>query len=849
MRAWPTVERPHLLERVTTERAIGTRIVVVTGGAGTGKTTLAEQIAGAMAADGGSERDAVRLMGDPSGLWLAGAGTPQRLTDLPEAAVLLVDDAHELDPESANWLSLTLAFSDRVAVLTIRDDSALPRGLERLVVMDGCLTLAVPPLTENEAHDLLRTALGEPISRHTSHAAWRLSEGSPFVLRELVRSHGDELRAGRVDGLLRGEEASPAMAVLVRNQVDRLDDRTRDALDTLSVARELSLPVAAACFGADRVRELERSGFVVVERRDDDPVDTLRFRHRWFQEAIRNALAGYAYRAHAAALRDAYDNAVERSDRDVVLAAFYAVESDGEIDLADLRRAVALAVEGEEWAMAVPLARRAAALDDRWMSSLGLVQVLIALRTEAALTEARAIVIDLRRGPWAAVVHDFTTPFLAVIEILLGHREAAEALLLPAIEPGIEPGTEPGTEPVGDDAGATEARAGARAVYDLFFVSPRTAALALRPFSAPASGRVRLLAAAIAGDIGLAEGALPSGEDSFGTTLAALYDGAADRANRNAYASFLATLDTPSVNARLGFALQAGLSQQVQGHFRSAADWFTTVISSECRSMDCLFAYAGVAECAYVLGRPDWLVEAADQLSARYVEFGSPLMAENLKRRTDALCLSLRPGNVRKVRQLLSEGAHLLHDHDYLLFEADLLLMAAKLGVADLDIATRHEQVARRLGSAVVVQHATASRSHVQGDWAALLAACKTLAELGNVFGSVVLSARGAEAAERAGVPSAARQLAIHANELRARTDMSSAVNGASTAGRLAVREREVARHAADGRSSKEIAQRLDLSRKTVDNTLSRAYRKLGVSSRAELRTLLASDAGALETS
>jgi DNA-binding CsgD family transcriptional regulator len=35
------------------------------------------------------------------------------------------------------------------------------------------------------------------------------------------------------------------------------------------------------------------------------------------------------------------------------------------------------------------------------------------------------------------------------------------------------------------------------------------------------------------------------------------------------------------------------------------------------------------------------------------------------------------------------------------------------------------------------------------------------------------------------------------------------------------------------------IAQRLELSVRTVDNTLARAYVKLGVSGRAELRALL----------
>ena len=55
----------------------------------------------------------------------------------------------------------------------------------------------------------------------------------------------------------------------------------------------------------------------------------------------------------------------------------------------------------------------------------------------------------------------------------------------------------------------------------------------------------------------------------------------------------------------------------------------------------------------------------------------------------------------------------------------------------------------------------------------------------------------------------------------------------------LTPREREVALLAAAQASSREIASRLHLSVRTVDNHLGRVYAKLGVSSRAQLATLL----------
>jgi DNA-binding CsgD family transcriptional regulator len=55
----------------------------------------------------------------------------------------------------------------------------------------------------------------------------------------------------------------------------------------------------------------------------------------------------------------------------------------------------------------------------------------------------------------------------------------------------------------------------------------------------------------------------------------------------------------------------------------------------------------------------------------------------------------------------------------------------------------------------------------------------------------------------------------------------------------LTKRERQIARFAAAGVASKEIAERLFLSSRTVDNHLMRVYAKLGVSGRSELASAL----------
>ena len=59
--------------------------------------------------------------------------------------------------------------------------------------------------------------------------------------------------------------------------------------------------------------------------------------------------------------------------------------------------------------------------------------------------------------------------------------------------------------------------------------------------------------------------------------------------------------------------------------------------------------------------------------------------------------------------------------------------------------------------------------------------------------------------------------------------------------------ERRIAQLAATGRTNREIAQSLFITRKTVEMHLRNAYRKLDIDSRAELPSALTAQAGQAE--
>jgi len=247
-----------------------------------------------------------------------------------------------------------------------------------------------------------------------------------------------------------------------------------------------------------------------------------------------------------------------------------------------------------------------------------------------------------------------------------------------------------------------------------------------------------------------------------------------------------------------------------------------------------------------------------------------------------ALVLATHRGDLERARQLVDEldelGTHpaVLHDvyerggRAWLLAisgqEAaarDSLLDAAQQSSA----AGRHGHAVRylfdvaRLGDAATAnEHLQPLRDHLDGsfhlavlDGVAAMAAgdAQGLLELSAAmesFGAVVFAAEAAtlatDAFARAGDQRAATAARHRAMQLL------TTIDGATTPALVVVdtpvpltrREREVARLVSGGRSSREVAEMLYLSVRTVESHLARVYDKLGVRSREELAKVISAE-------
>ncbi|MEV7419224.1 helix-turn-helix transcriptional regulator, partial [Streptomyces sp. NPDC089919] len=162
-------------------------------------------------------------------------------------------------------------------------------------------------------------------------------------------------------------------------------------------------------------------------------------------------------------------------------------------------------------------------------------------------------------------------------------------------------------------------------------------------------------------------------------------------------------------------------------------------------------------------------------------------------------------------------------------FELLALHDVARLGgarrVAARVAGLRHEGA---LAAAVAAHVAAAAERSGPGLWAASVEFER--------LGYLVFAAEAAAGALRAGTPGAAARAHMLASRCEgARTPLLAAL----AAPALTRRELEIATLAAAGLTSRTIATRLGLSPRTVDNHLTSAYAKLGITSRGELPGVL----------
>jgi DNA-binding CsgD family transcriptional regulator len=197
-------------------------------------------------------------------------------------------------------------------------------------------------------------------------------------------------------------------------------------------------------------------------------------------------------------------------------------------------------------------------------------------------------------------------------------------------------------------------------------------------------------------------------------------------------------------------------------------------------------------------------------------------------------------GDVTNAVQLLFDLVERLHADGFAGHELLALHDLVRLGRADLAAEPMADLLAGRPGgpaAALLYRHAKAA---VEGDADALFAAAREFSAHGYLLYAAE-TAGGAVRAFRTGRDTQALAASTLLADVLARCDVLHTPALLAVQPSLTTRERQVAELAAEGVRSREIADRLFLSPRTVENHLQRVYAKLGVSRRGELAPALRS--------
>ncbi len=299
-------------------------------------------------------------------------------------------------------------------------------------------------------------------------------------------------------------------------------------------------------------------------------------------------------------------------------------------------------------------------------------------------------------------------------------------------------------------------------------------------------------------------------------------------------------LTDSSLMARTWTAVFLGRTHWLAGHPASARRWYAEA-AALARSIDHAKALrpalAGLAASAAVLGDLDAAETALDEHRTTPPVPGFLPAAEESLGHTWLLAAR---GHLAQARSALAEAARTARTAGHRASEALLLTDIARLGRAR-DVADRLTELAQTCDSPFTRSRARLVTALAENDPIRLLRLADEFEEQGADLLSAEAATTAATVWQRAGESRRATAATHRAAQAAARCQgaRTPLLAPADATAPLTPREREIALIAATRTTSKDIAEALHLSVRTVDNHLHHVYTKLGVTTRRELATTL----------
>jgi DNA-binding CsgD family transcriptional regulator len=706
--------------------------------------------------------------------------------------------------------------------------------------------LDITVLPDDEMAKLAAEMLGGPVDDATASRLATLSDGNPLAMRELVLGAVEAGALVEDAGKWRAPSGLPVshrLSELVRERLGHLSDDERFALELVVLGEPLGPDLLGDVVGIDALTVLEQRK--LVEVRPEGKRVEVWLSHPLHGEVVRGELPVLRRRKALRALADAVAAAGARRRGDVLRLATWRLElgDDGESELfleaarqayvaLDLQRSMELAQAAWSAAQTIDAGYLLGTVRTQLSEHDAAEEVFAAVEHLAVDDRARVLVAVgrsenlFRTNRFDDAMEVITAAERSVVDPnwrdeLEGHRATLVMLHGQAGEAGriVAPLLQ-------SEHGRT-------------FVEAAIAGATVGAYDGRPLEALDLARRAFAVHLGIWDQELFQSDPAvhvFSELLALTQAGMLTEAEQLASNLYDMAVQAQRGLSMAALSLQLGLIATEQGRMRTALSWLQRCADLYDRhgpSQRRRFAVAGTVQVAAYLGD----IAAGRAAEAELdLDAGSALGFTRPLELVARAWLEMADGHPTRAQELLEDAWEL----------------AMTCGERSSAAVALHA-MARQGRAEVAAERAAALAPHVEGDMltsrlahvAALDARdADALADVAERFAAIGARLYAAEAMadasrarQRAGSSRDARLLAHHARSLAAECEGAATPSLAvgEEAVPLSKREREVALLAAQGLPTKEIAARLYLSPRTVENHLQRAYEKLGTSGRAEL--------------
>ncbi|MFI1399322.1 LuxR C-terminal-related transcriptional regulator [Streptomyces sp. NPDC020681] len=275
---WPITARDAELKAVEIALGRGSGAILV-GGPGVGKSLLlstaleraADEGRTVLSVGGASWNSGTRARGFGSLAECLETVEPSTL-DGPasDRPVVGIDDAHLVDAASGHRLHMLVAAGRLSVLATSRKDAQAPAGIDKLWVDRLIDHVEVAPFDSTALGHVLRARLGGHTDTSTLERLWAATHGNALMLRELIEHalEDESLRAVNGTWIWQGltERPGKRLSDVIRLGLRDLGPDEHELVNMLAVAEPLEIGIAAASGLAHAAESLDLRGIVTVER-------------------------------------------------------------------------------------------------------------------------------------------------------------------------------------------------------------------------------------------------------------------------------------------------------------------------------------------------------------------------------------------------------------------------------------------------------------------------------------------------------------------------------------------------------------------------------------------------------